>query len=75
VSTDILEIRMQSTFPDLRGNHVHPCPECFEHVPCDEICTWGGDFVTNDGAPSLHPVVCEKCQDRLAGYQSQGSGI
>jgi len=64
VSPDILEIRMQSTYPDLRGNHVHSCPECFEDVPCEDWCTWYGDLVTNAGVPSLHPVVCERCRER-----------
>ena len=71
----IEEIRMQSTFPDLWGNHVHMCPQCFDDVPCNDWCTWNGEDVTNQGVPTLHPVICDSCREILEQYQSQGSGI
>ena len=59
----VLEIHMQSdSWDDLFGNHVHLCPECFEDVPCADLCSWNGESRTNNGTPSCHPVICDRCK-------------
>lgn len=67
---------MQEQYGDeLRGNHVHMCPECFEDVPCNDWCTWDGESRTNQGAPACHPVICDRCELASRAYHDQGSGI
>lgn len=47
--------------------HVHSCPECFEHVPCDDPrCTLEPDLERNDGTPAGSHCVCDSC--RKAGH-------
>jgi len=42
--------------------HVHACPECYEHVPCDDPrCTLEPDLELDDGTPAGSHMVCDAC--------------
>lgn len=43
------------------GNHVHPCPVCYRHVPCGEPCTIEIDLQLSDGTDSGGHDVCAHC--------------
>lgn len=59
-----LVIDMQSRARPLeaRGGHVHSCPHCYEHVPCDETCAVEPDLTLDDGTPRGAFVVCSTCE-------------
>jgi hypothetical protein len=43
-------------------NHVHACPECYEHVHCGEDCAIEPDLGTTPaGVPFAHHDVCASC--------------
>jgi len=45
------------------GDHFHPCPECYEHVPCGMACTTEHNFHDEDDFLLYgSPIVCSACQ-------------
>ncbi len=59
----------------LRGDHVHLCPRCFEHVPCEDWCSWAGESAMTDGTPICHAALCDLCRMIIENHESDGSGI
>ena len=61
--SDVLRIEMQSRAVPLeaKGNHVHTCPLCYEHVPCAQECAVEPDLTLDDGTLRGHYVACAKC--------------
>lgn len=57
---NLLQDRMA---PVLRGNHVHTCPECSTHVPCQDACGCFEDMRLDDGRERGGFVVCDQCQE------------
>ena len=63
----VLVIYMQER-PDLvTGNHVHSCPECYEHVPCEMRCSVSLDLTLDDGTLCGGFVVCDECAAMVTG--------
>lgn len=64
MSTD-LRIDMQSRARPLEatGNHVHSCPRCYEHIPCDETCAVEPDLTLDDGTLRGSFHTCEECSE------------
>lgn len=61
--SDITLINMQDRRPPvLRGNHVHTCPECSTHVPCEDACGCFEDMRLDDGTERGGFVICEECR-------------
>lgn len=44
--------------------HLHPCPECYQDVPCEDDCT-----EEPVGSPPYAHVVCDSCLMRQAHAQ------
>ena len=42
--------------------HFHPCPHCFEYVPCEMACTLVPDLELRDGTPCGSHVLCDACE-------------
>lgn len=55
-----LRINMQSRAVPLSamGHHVHSCPSCYEHVPCDQFCAVEPDLTLDDGTLRGNYVEC-----------------
>lgn len=49
---------------DMQGAHVHSCPECYEHVPCEQTCAVEVDLTLDDGTPRGGFCVCDRCLSR-----------
>jgi len=60
---DVLRIDMQSFVRPLEatGNHVHSCPVCYEHVPCEMTCAVEPDATLDDGTLRGAFVECDQC--------------
>jgi hypothetical protein len=69
----VIDIWLRVTPDNLKGNHVHTCPICYEDMPCDDECSWEGDYVTNDGIPICHHAICDRCAE-IEMFQN-GGGI
>lgn len=52
---------------DMHGGHAHTCPECHEHVPCEQTCAVEPDLTLDDGTPRGGYVVCIECTARPRG--------
>lgn len=62
--SDEVVINLQSTRPLVsEGNHVHTCPECYEHVPCGMTCAVEPDMTLDDGTLRGAHDVCDRCRD------------
>lgn len=60
---ELVVIDMQSR-PDLvRGRHVHTCPLCYEHVPCEALCSVEPDLVLDDGMLRGAHHECAQCRE------------
>ena len=59
----ILLIDMQAGLRplDVVGNHVHSCPSCYEHVPCEMRCSVEPDLTLDDGTLRGAFLDCEAC--------------
>lgn len=56
-------IDMQSR-PDLvLGRHVHTCPLCYEHVPCEQRCSVEPDLTLDDGTLRGAHCECSECSE------------
>jgi hypothetical protein len=42
----------------MRGGHTHPCPVCYEYVPCDDVCDVEVDELTYIGTHA----ICDRCR-------------
>jgi hypothetical protein len=50
---------------EVRREHVHGCPECYEKVPCAEECTTVEAFDPKE--PDIGGfIVCEQCQAEVS---------
>lgn len=47
------------------GGHVHTCPECHEHVPCEMLCAVEPDLDLDDGTERGSFCVCDACMARF----------
>lgn len=62
--SDVLTIHMQSRGMrplEAVGHHVHSCPHCYEHVPCNDTCSVEPDLTLDDGTPCGAYCVCDAC--------------
>lgn len=59
----VLVIYMQEQRDLLTGHHVHPCPICYEHVPCEYRCSIEPDLTLDDGTLSGAHCVCPACHE------------
>ena len=57
----VLVVYMQEQRDLLLGGHVHGCPECYEHVPCEHRCSIEPDLTLDDGTLRGAYVVCDAC--------------
>lgn len=71
MTTDVVQINVPALPPKRRGDHVHACPECYEYVPCNDVCSTEPDLTLDDGTPCGAHVTCDECVaksvDDLAG--------
>lgn len=51
--------------------HVHPCPECYEYVPCSMDCALEPDLELDDGTPSGSHCICDRCNTLLEAHQGR----
>jgi hypothetical protein len=60
-----LVIDMQSRVHPLEsyGNHVHSCPLCYEHVPCESLCAVEPDLTLDDGTLRGSFHTCDECSE------------
>jgi hypothetical protein len=58
----VVTINMQTPKPKLLGGHVHGCPECFEKVPCDEVCDLELDLFKDGETPCGSYATCDACE-------------
>lgn len=69
---DVTEILMQDRrAPVFKGGHVHTCPECSEHVPCEDACGCFEDMRLEDGTERGGFVVCDVCTERAKSAPSR----
>ncbi len=59
---EVLAINMQAPPEKITGGHVHTCPECNDHVPCEMTCSSFTDMDLDDGTPRGAHVVCADCE-------------
>lgn len=70
---EVLVIDMQDRRPPvLRGNHVHTCPECSTHVPCEDACGCFEDMRLDDGTERGGFVICDECSALALAIETTG---
>ncbi len=54
-------VLMQSYPGIVAGGHVHSCPTCYEHIPCEMSCSVESDLELDDGTLRGAYVECSEC--------------
>ena len=63
----VVVVYMQEQYDRVTGGHVHSCPECYEHVPCEMRCSVSLDLTLDDGTLCGGYVVCDECATEPGG--------
>jgi hypothetical protein len=58
----VVQINVPAVAPLLRGDHVHQCPECYEKVPCAEVCSLEYGLFAEGETPCGSYAVCDGCE-------------
>lgn len=68
----VVQINVPALAPKLRGTHVHPCPECYEKVPCAEVCSLEYGLFAEGETPCGSYAVCDGCEAKKRSADATG---
>jgi hypothetical protein len=69
----VVQINVPAVAPLLRGDHVHQCPECYEKVPCAEVCSLEYGLFAEGETPCGSYAVCDGCEAKKRSETAMGT--